>query len=128
MLCIFHRRNFCKSVLIRDFTKMVQNGDIDEYVFHDDVFHNLLEFSELNDSSGLKELINNSPSVINLINNGDNHGFTPLMLAASHASLDCLKILIQNGSDVVKSGNGGITFLRHRICCKYYIIIDISNI
>jgi ankyrin repeat protein len=87
----------------------------DIYAYHDDKFTNLLEYSELNDISGMNEIINNTPNLISIINNGDNHGFTPLMLASSHGSIDCLKILIRNGSNVNKTGNGGRTPLHYSV-------------
>ena len=79
----------------------------ENYIYHNDLLANLLELSEVNDIEGLRKTISDEPNLVKILNNGDLHGFTPLLLASSHGSLDCLKLLIRNGANVNKSGNGG---------------------
>ena len=108
--------------------KISDRNPIDEnYTYNNDLLTNLLELSEVNDIEGLRKTVSNEPNLINVINNGDLHGFTPLLLASSHGSSDCLKLLISSGANVNKSGNGGRCPLHYAVMYFDEELVNNSN-
>lgn len=97
-----------------------------DYTYDEKLSRNIQDASDLNDYEELNRLItNNIDTYMEVINEGDMHGFTPLLFASSHGSLDCLKLLVEKGAAVNKSGNCGRLPLHYAACNGHTECIEV---
>ena len=71
------------------------------------------EKNRIEETKKMIERANDLDIVSELVNKGDNNGFTPLLAASRYEHHQMAKMLLNNGAEIDKAGNGGWTPLIH---------------
>jgi ankyrin repeat protein len=88
------------------------------YIYNNNLTNLIREAAGDNNTEDLIHLIANTTNEQRqeVINDCDNHGFTPLLLASSHGGAECVKILISHGANVNSKGANGRSSIIYAAC------------